>query len=105
MIIIPALNQVGTSKITVRVIDAEGMFADRSFNLTVNSDRPSMHIERIGNAIILSWPSNGQNCFAETTDDLMTWQEEAQPPGSIGGQNRITVSGSAPRRFYRLRCQ
>jgi hypothetical protein len=104
IIISPARDKVGESTITIRVIDDDGMWAERSFKFTVRSDaRPSMRIERTGNTCVLSWPAGMGGYVTEFSEDLKTWSKEPQAPVVVGDQNILVPSELNDRKFYRLR--
>ena len=66
---------------------------------------PSLNARPNGNALILSWPTNGAGFTLQSTPNLtppMTWIDSTNAPSVIGTQFTVTNTLSGPAQFYRL---
>jgi hypothetical protein len=69
---------------------------------------PRLSIERVGNSVVLAWPTNALDCVVETSTCIATssWEElsNAPPPSVTGGRYVYTYYPPDDQpRFFRLR--
>lgn len=66
---------------------------------------PELHIARLGDQVILTWPSSNQRLTVETTEALghTSWIPATPDPVTTAGQNVLTNPLAGSTRFYRLR--
>jgi uncharacterized repeat protein (TIGR03803 family) len=66
---------------------------------------PVLSARSIGNAIVLSWPTNQVALTLQSASNLtppVVWFDSTNPPAVIGAQFMVTNGFSNPGRFYRL---
>jgi pimeloyl-ACP methyl ester carboxylesterase len=72
----------------------------------VVSSRPTLGIARVGDQVVVTWPTNAAGFTLETNADLLlsnSWSSVSPSPPVINGQNTITNTISGGSRFYRLK--
>jgi hypothetical protein len=69
-------------------------------------DGPSLSISRVGDQIVLAWPTNAAGLVLQTASGLaspLNWLNSTTTPVVVGQENCVTIRISSGNGFYRLR--
>ncbi len=109
----PVANTNGSAVITVTVQDDGGMLNGgvntftRSFSVTLGLvELPTLNVERVPNAVVLSWPNPSMGFILERTMTLNVghvWSTVTNTPAVVGQWKTVTLDSTNATEFYRLR--
>ena len=77
-----------------------------SFLARINGDPPSLNVSRIGNQMILYWPTNKIDFILESSANLSTnvsWSPVTNPSAVVGDQRIVVDDLAKDNRFYRMK--